>query len=187
MGEVHLGVDMIRYNEALDKNESGLNDSREQSLLKKFPPSERLFLDSPAVIIDAGGRIIVWYLPGAITDFIEVHWSMLASDIQILLIIVALQKDMRKATNDMCDLLKKSVTSRKTNHWRTHVSNFHPCVDDTVTAGCINISPCWFQQGREVSLVYTFAHVLIPTIGYRSSTPGSRRWVLSRALGDIER
>jgi hypothetical protein len=81
--EVRLDIDIIRYNEALDKNESGLNENREQSLLKKFPPSELFFLNSPAVILDAGGRTIVWYLPGAITDLIQVLWSIHPGDVQL--------------------------------------------------------------------------------------------------------
>ena len=69
---VHLKIDIVRYNEALEKEESGRNEKREKILLSKFPPEEELFLTEPAVIMDAAGRIIVWYLPGAMTNMMMV-------------------------------------------------------------------------------------------------------------------
>lgn len=54
----------------------------------------------------------------------------------------------------MSRLLKLSVTAAKPTGWRTHQSNFHPSRDGKITPGCINISPAWFQQGREVCLVH---------------------------------
>lgn len=69
---------MVRYNESLLQLETGRNDKREQDLLKKFPPQEDLLLSTPTVILDSGGRIIVWYLPGAITEMIMVgHLQLL--------------------------------------------------------------------------------------------------------------
>jgi len=63
---------MVRYNESLDKFESGRNEKREATLLQKFPPTDEMLLTEPAVILDSGGRIIVWYLPGAISSMIMV-------------------------------------------------------------------------------------------------------------------
>jgi hypothetical protein len=73
---VKLGVDIIRYNEALGRNESGTNDTREQDLLNRFPPSTQLTLTKPAVLVDAGGRQILWYLPCAISHPLQVRRSM---------------------------------------------------------------------------------------------------------------
>ncbi|KAG1873302.1 hypothetical protein C8R48DRAFT_769736 [Suillus tomentosus] len=131
---IKLDIDLIRYNEALAKRESGLNDAHEEALLAKFPPTERILLDRPSVVIDAGYRIILWYLPGAL------NWS--------------LQRDMYVATIGMGDLLKKSITHghtsiRNASNWRTHQSNFYPAGEPGLIPGCINISPCWFQQGHE--------------------------------------
>ncbi|KAG1853772.1 hypothetical protein C8R48DRAFT_675723 [Suillus tomentosus] len=70
---VKLDIDVIRYNEALAKRESGLNDSHEEALLAKFPPAERLVLERPSVVIDAGYRIILWYLPGALNWSVKGH------------------------------------------------------------------------------------------------------------------
>ncbi|KAG2029392.1 hypothetical protein BDR03DRAFT_815127, partial [Suillus americanus] len=85
---------------------------------------------TPSVVIDSSGRIIVWYLPGALTTMI--------------------MKDIHGATHSMSGLLKHSITTSKITQWRTNRSNFHTSPDGMVTPGCINISPAWFQQGREV-------------------------------------
>jgi hypothetical protein len=74
---VKLDIDVIRYNEALTKHESRLNDAREDELLVKFPPTERMFLDRPSVVIDSGYRIILWYLPAAL------NWSMQVNALRI--------------------------------------------------------------------------------------------------------
>ncbi|KAG2113784.1 uncharacterized protein F5147DRAFT_770427 [Suillus discolor] len=126
---VCLKIDMVRYNECLEKQESNQNEKREQTLLKKFPPDKQLVLTTPCVIIDSGGRIIVWYLPGAMTGMI--------------------MTDMQCATKCIGNLLNNSITTRKPTEWRTHESNFYPSLDGKITPGCINISPAWFQQGRE--------------------------------------
>ncbi|KAG2053190.1 hypothetical protein BDR06DRAFT_886348 [Suillus hirtellus] len=34
--------------------------------------------------------------------------------------------------------------------WRTNTSYFHPSKEPGLIPGCINLSPCWFQQGHEV-------------------------------------
>ncbi|KAG2100177.1 uncharacterized protein F5147DRAFT_777084 [Suillus discolor] len=130
----HPNINVIRYNEALAKRESGLNDSHEEALLAKFPPTERLVLDRPLVVIDASYQIILWYLPGAL------NWS--------------LQHDMYTATIRMGNLLKQSITSEKTStgqasKWRTHATNFYAYQEPQLKPGCINILPCWFQQGHE--------------------------------------
>ncbi|KAG2063688.1 hypothetical protein BDR04DRAFT_976314, partial [Suillus decipiens] len=83
----------------------------------------------PSVIMDCGGRVIGWYLPGAMTSMIMVY--------------------MYCATNSMSNLLKNSIAMGKPTVWRTHESNFYPSLNGKITPGCINISPAWFQQGRE--------------------------------------
>ncbi|KAG1717903.1 uncharacterized protein EDB91DRAFT_1090489 [Suillus paluster] len=65
MASAYSNADMVRYNDALDKDESGRSAKREQTLFDRFPPEQEHFLTTPAVIVDSGGRIIVWYLPGA--------------------------------------------------------------------------------------------------------------------------
>lgn len=52
--QVKLNIDIIRYNKALAKRKSGMNDAQEEALLAKFPPAEKIVLDSPSVMIDSG-------------------------------------------------------------------------------------------------------------------------------------
>ncbi|KAG2112356.1 uncharacterized protein F5147DRAFT_650990 [Suillus discolor] len=54
---IKLDIDVIQYNEALTKQESGLNDAREEALLAKFPPTERMLLDRPSVVIVTLGNV----------------------------------------------------------------------------------------------------------------------------------
>ncbi|KAG2340564.1 hypothetical protein BDR05DRAFT_889668 [Suillus weaverae] len=83
---------------------------------------------TPSVVIDSGRRIIVWYLPGALTGMIMM--------------------DIHGATHSMGSLLRHSITTSKTSQWRTHWSNFYPSPDGMITPGCINISPPWFHQKK---------------------------------------
>ncbi|KAG1724930.1 hypothetical protein EDB19DRAFT_1915322 [Suillus lakei] len=55
---IRLKIDMVRYNDALDKDESGQSETREENLFNRFPPDEECFLTTPSVVIDSGGRII---------------------------------------------------------------------------------------------------------------------------------
>ncbi|KAG2048432.1 hypothetical protein BDR06DRAFT_895603, partial [Suillus hirtellus] len=82
----------------------------------------------PSMIIDSGGRIIVWYLPGTMTGMLMVcHlWAF------------------------MLYCISSGITTSKPTEWRTHMSNFYPSLDGKITPGCINISLAWFQQGRKV-------------------------------------
>ncbi|KAG1784522.1 uncharacterized protein HD556DRAFT_1314999 [Suillus plorans] len=105
-----------------------MNDTHERSLLARFPPAERMLLTHPSVVLDSGYRIIIWYIPEALHGYI--------------------QSDMYTATLRMSHHLRKSVT-RGAGQWRTNGANFHATNGADVTPGCINIAPCWFQQGRE--------------------------------------
>src|ERR1700693_4825058 len=58
---------------------------------------------------------------------------------------------MEEATIGMGSLLKKSMTGGLETQWRTFPGSFHASDRDQWTSGCINLAPCWFLQGREVS------------------------------------
>lgn len=73
---VKLDIDIVRYNEALSKRESGMNDAQEQALLTRFPPPKKILLVRPSVVIDSGYRIILWYLPDAISPWVQVGFSV---------------------------------------------------------------------------------------------------------------
>jgi hypothetical protein len=59
---VKLDINIIWYNEALAKRETGIHDAHEDAWLMKFPMAEKLVLDTPCVVVDSGPRIILWYV-----------------------------------------------------------------------------------------------------------------------------
>ncbi|KAG2087517.1 uncharacterized protein F5147DRAFT_781281 [Suillus discolor] len=110
---IELNLDMIQYNEALNKRSTGRLTKHEEALLQKFPH----------------GHIILWYLPDAISLWI--------------------QAEMEEATVGMGHLLKTSMTGGEETQWRTFPGYFHHSNRGPLIPGCINMAPCWFQQGRE--------------------------------------
>ncbi|KAG2343158.1 hypothetical protein BDR05DRAFT_1000133 [Suillus weaverae] len=89
---IKLDIDIVWYNEALAKQESRMNDAQEEALLMKFPPTEKIMLNHPSVVIDSGYRIIIWYVPDGLSPWV--------------------QSDMYAAMVAMGDLLKKSITDQ---------------------------------------------------------------------------
>jgi hypothetical protein len=71
-GSCLLDIDIIWYNEALAKRETSMNDAHEDTLLMKFPPAEKLMLDTPCVVVDSGLRIIFWYVPKCLSSWVQV-------------------------------------------------------------------------------------------------------------------
>jgi hypothetical protein len=53
--------------------------THEDSLLEKFPHGPQRLLEKPSVILDSAGRIILWYLPDAISPWIQVS-SLIMTD-----------------------------------------------------------------------------------------------------------
>jgi hypothetical protein len=139
---------MIWYNEALNKCSNGRIAKYEEALLQKFPHRLEQLLEQPSVILDTAGCIILWYLPDAISPWIQVslfvmtdwpaHWP-------------TLQAKIEEATISMGSLLQKSMTGGMDTKWRIFLGNSHTSDWQQLTPGCINLAPCWFQQGWEVS------------------------------------
>ncbi|KAG1805325.1 uncharacterized protein BJ212DRAFT_1486445 [Suillus subaureus] len=136
---IQLDIDMIQYNVALHKCSNGRVTTHEDALLKKFPHGSEHLLEKPLVILDLAGHIILWYLPGAISPWI--------------------QAEMEEATIGMGSLLKESMTSGPDTQWRTFLRNFHASDRHKLTPGYINLAPCWFLQGQE-------PHSFLPTNGF---------------------
>ncbi|KAG1873175.1 hypothetical protein F4604DRAFT_1925671 [Suillus subluteus] len=123
-----LDFDIIRYNEALDKCSNGRVAKHEEALLKKFPHGSEHVLEKPSVILDSAGCIILWYLPGAISPWI--------------------QAKMEQSTIGMGSLLGKSMTSGPDTQWRTVLGNFHTSDQPQLIPGCINLAPSGFSKAR---------------------------------------
>ncbi|KAG2132111.1 hypothetical protein DEU56DRAFT_757444 [Suillus clintonianus] len=176
---IQLNFDMIRYHEALDRRSSGRIAKHEEALLQKFPNPPDQLLVKPSVLVDSGGRIILWYLPDAISPWIQ------ASPF----IFYYRPADMEEATAGMSFLLKKSMSSAQQTNWRTYAGHFHlgnqSLVGDRppVTPGCINVAPCWFHQGREPHGLPA-AGGFVPEVS--ATLKGVQgRWAMENSLGDI--
>ncbi|KAG2068610.1 hypothetical protein BDR04DRAFT_1119598 [Suillus decipiens] len=112
---------------ALHKCADGRGEKHEEVMLQKFPHGPECLLEKPSVILDSASHIIVWYLPDTISLWI--------------------QTKMADATIGMGSLLKNSMTSGPDTQWRTFTGNFYNSNGQKLTPGCINLAPCWFQQG----------------------------------------
>ena len=62
--------------EAIRPNEYGTKEDREAYLLARFLPPEEWILAELAVLIDAAGIILLWYLPEVLSDEFQVSgWA----------------------------------------------------------------------------------------------------------------
>ncbi|KAG2127614.1 uncharacterized protein EDB93DRAFT_1096413, partial [Suillus bovinus] len=123
-------IDIGRYSKLISPENTGHNQEKEEKLLKRCPPGHEgtRFVDIPATILDVSGTIITWYLPDALT--------------------AETQKEIWAATKLLSPSLERSM--KVDGNWRTNPEWFkHHSEDVGLPAGCINLSPAWFQQGHE--------------------------------------
>jgi hypothetical protein len=105
---------MIQYNKALDRCSTGRTTKHEEDLLQKFPHGSQQLLNKPSVLVDSGGHIILWYLPGAISRWIQVSPCIVAYQPTFTL---TQQTEMEEATVSMGNLLKTSMTGGQEAKW----------------------------------------------------------------------
>jgi hypothetical protein len=76
LNPININLDAARYAEGLGAREAGTDEAREKKIAEKpnnaphFDPCE--WRDRPLVLVDKGGIIIAWYLPGALAKMVEV-------------------------------------------------------------------------------------------------------------------
>ncbi|KAG2335336.1 hypothetical protein BDR05DRAFT_1006925 [Suillus weaverae] len=51
---VKLDIDIMQYNEALAKQELGMNNAQQQALLTRFSPIKKILLVWPSIVIESG-------------------------------------------------------------------------------------------------------------------------------------
>ncbi|KAI6013869.1 hypothetical protein EDC04DRAFT_2609154 [Pisolithus marmoratus] len=64
---VQSNVDLIRLEESVSRNESGLDLEQEDWFLITYPPNALRVLDCPPVILGQDAIIALWYLPNALS------------------------------------------------------------------------------------------------------------------------
>lgn len=83
---VRMPWSIVDYTKCLTKSQNIGTAQAEAALLKRFPPKPttrnglRLIRD-PCIVVDFTDRIIVWYLPNALTQKRHVRWPHFISDI----------------------------------------------------------------------------------------------------------
>ncbi|KAG2122952.1 uncharacterized protein EDB93DRAFT_1259201 [Suillus bovinus] len=129
---IQMNINIGRYSKLISPKNTKHNEEKEEKLLKRCPPGHEgtRFMDIPATILDVSSTIIAWYLPDALT-----------------------------AETQMCDIhcysiyikYKMVTTEGNLGSHRVAVSESgKKCKEDVgLPAGCINLSPAWFQQGHE--------------------------------------
>lgn len=60
-------LDVQRYENSLPKRPTGLNGSKEESWIVKSGYDGPKLLTQPSIVIDMHERIIVWFLPSALS------------------------------------------------------------------------------------------------------------------------
>lgn len=79
---VRMPWSIVDYTKCLTQSQNMGRPEREAALLQQFPPhpshanGTRLIRD-PCIVVDAADRIIVWYLPDALTQKRHVSWPLL--------------------------------------------------------------------------------------------------------------
>ncbi|KAF8835195.1 hypothetical protein BDN67DRAFT_1015750 [Paxillus ammoniavirescens] len=123
-----IDIDTKRLQEGLNAHNYGTNKKQEVDLLRRFNVPEIPPIVTPAVLVDKAGVVLLWSLP-----------EVLSSNFQDL---------MWEALNPINAMLACSVTEPKADGtWHMAHGNFK----GAEIQGCLNFSPAWFQQGRNVS------------------------------------
>jgi hypothetical protein len=79
-----VGWDAEHYSHRLEPRQNGMHADKELSSMKNYPPlfQPNRFLTEPTIIFDIHGKILVWYLPGIMTQSRqECYWFSVCSHI----------------------------------------------------------------------------------------------------------
>jgi hypothetical protein len=136
--------------EALNGHNYGTNEKREVELLCRFKVLEIPPVMTPTVLVDKAGIVLLWSLPEVLSSDFQVGGYHSELGLQLIS-----QNLMWEALNPISGMLANSVADPKAKGtWRTAHGNF----TSTDTHGCLNFSPAWFQQGRNVSHPHISPH-----------------------------
>ncbi|KIK77191.1 hypothetical protein PAXRUDRAFT_167563 [Paxillus rubicundulus Ve08.2h10] len=120
---VVININAKCLQEGLNAHDYGTNEKQEVDLLRHFNVPKIPPIITPAVLVDKAGVVLLWSLP----EVLSPHFQ---------------------ALNPINAMLACSVTKPKADGtWCMVHSNF----EGVDIHGCLNFSPAWFQQGRNVS------------------------------------
>jgi hypothetical protein len=149
--------DAERYTSRLNAKQDGMNKDVEAKTMKQYPPlfEEHRFLTEPKIITDMHGNVLVWYLPGIFTNSRQVrdrstHETFVHT---IMVLLSPLQDIVWKILTLIDDILPKGIDPSGSS-WRTRPEYFQKDDHRFPKPGIINMSPAWFQQGKDVCPLY---------------------------------
>ncbi|KIK72982.1 hypothetical protein PAXRUDRAFT_179546, partial [Paxillus rubicundulus Ve08.2h10] len=143
---VVINIDTKHVQEALNAHNYGTNAKQEADLLHRFNMPEIPPIMGPAVLIDMASVMLLWSLPEVLSShFQDLMWG---------------------ALSPINAMLSRSVSEPTANGtWHIVHRNF----DGADMQGCLNFSPAWFQQGRNVKVS--------ATLKARNPDQGGRDWL----------
>ncbi|KAI6139437.1 hypothetical protein BKA82DRAFT_25549 [Pisolithus tinctorius] len=133
------GIDLIRLSERLSAMELGVDETQEVGHLAAHPSSLTSFVDEPMVILGTGNTIALWYLPGAITNDLQVSSNI---SFTLYMIQASLQTHMLATLDPLHHAMSKSMTS---GSWQKNAEYFN---HTSWSLGCLEFSPARHQQGH---------------------------------------
>ena len=137
--------DITRYAEMLPKKPSRpgtkASNEKEASLKRRYPPLNGVTASMPGIVVDMQGIILVWYLPGILSDSRQAG-SFTPSDRSGK--PDTFQNAMLAAKEKLHPLLNISPAG---SNWRDDPKFY----SSEGSQGSVNLSPAWFPQGHDVS------------------------------------
>lgn len=142
--------DYMEYLQEYGPRASGTNAQFEKRACAQFPrlfPGKAVLEVEPFVLCDLVGKIIFWYLPGALKPERQVrHFSLM-----ITLKLILLKFAMWQGLDTMEDSL---VVNERATSWRANDKYYmKPEHCPTHPAGTFGVSPAWYQQGHSVRIL----------------------------------
>lgn len=133
----------------------GQRTGREARLMEEFPPifEQMETLDDPALILDAEGNALVWYLPGILSPVTKVRPMTNAARRNCELTF-----NMQDFVWENLRLLEQSLKIHpKADSWRINADYFE-AKPGWLRAGTLSMAPAWYQQAHEVRMFATLTH-----------------------------
>lgn len=154
MWDIERLASNVKNTRLQDDRTEALEDAR---LAKFFTNPNLGQLDPiPATVVDSHGRLILWYLPEALSS----NWMVSTPSGHYYIFLSFPQASLNSSLKYLRRLLDASVPLREPNNicWQKQYYRI-PEDGGDFGAGTLNLSPAWFAQGHDVSVVVFFFQI----------------------------
>jgi len=119
-----------------------------QKLSRDFPSPGLGSIEKPAVVVDQNGINVLFYLPGIMPVALVVRHTILSwwHDLTVL------QEQAEMAAKDLEQEAQKNVSAN--GPWRTNRANFQEHPGQSLSPGCIDMSPGYYAQGHVCTVLF---------------------------------